>query len=264
MRINKRYIGAAIIAPFIIFIFLGGIYLKLFTIALSIGGLYEFYKTVKVKGYKPISWAGYLLLIIYYLLNNDFEKMMILLVVASILLLCIPVLDTKINFIDISLTIFGFIYVGIFLSFIYLVNIKTQGNYLVWLIFLASWLCDTFAYYTGKYLGKRKLCPSVSPNKTIAGSIGGLLGSAIALTIYGLFLGNKIPHITLGHYTLLGLLCGVFCQFGDLIASSIKRYVGIKDYSNLIPGHGGILDRFDSIIFAAAIVYIYLTYVVVV
>lgn len=264
MKINKRYIGAAMIAPFIAFIFLGGIYLKLFTIVLSIGGIYEFYKTVKVKGFNPISVAGYLLLVVYYLINNDLELMMIALVLASILLLCIPVLNTKINFIDISLTIFGFIYVGIFLSFIYLVNAKVHGNYLVWLIFLSSWLCDTTAYYIGKYFGKTKICPLVSPNKTLAGSVGGLFGSAIALTIYGVVIADKVPSMALYHYTILGIICGVFCQFGDLIASSIKRFVGIKDYSNLIPGHGGILDRFDSIIFAAAIVYMYLTYVVVI
>lgn len=264
MKSNSRYLGALILAPLVIFIFLGGIYLKVLTIVLSVFGLYEFYKTVKVKDYKPISTIGYVLLALYYIFNNNLEILAILLILATFVLLCIPVIDIKYNFIDMSLTLLGFMYVGIFFSFIYLVNIKPSGQYLVWLIFISSWLCDTTAYYTGKYLGKHKLCPDVSPKKTIEGSIGGLLGSTIACGVFGLILGKYIPNIAIYHYFIIGAICGVFCQFGDLVASSIKRYAGIKDYSNLIPGHGGILDRFDSILFSAVVIYMYLSYVVVI
>ncbi|MPQ42406.1 phosphatidate cytidylyltransferase [Clostridium tarantellae] len=262
MKSNNRYLGALIMAPFIIFIFLGGIWLKYFTIALSVLGLYEFYKTVKVKKMKPIVFMGYLLLALYYLTDNNFEILSYMIIIATFILLCVPIINLKYNFIDVSITLLGFIYVGVFFSFIYLVNSKYGGQYLVWLIFLSSWFCDTMAYYAGRLFGKHKLCPKVSPKKTIEGSLGGVLGSTLACVIFGIILSKYYPIVSISNYLVIGILCGVFCQLGDLVASSIKRYVGIKDYSNLIPGHGGILDRFDSILFAAVVVYFYLTFIV--
>lgn len=262
MKLNNRYIGAAMIAPFILFIFLGGIYLKGFTILLSIAGLYEFYKAVKEKKINPISIIGYLLLAVFYLLGNNFEYIMYIVVLFTVILLIIPVVNLKYTFIDVAITLIGFLYVGILFSFIPLVNNKPSGEYLVWLIFIGSWVCDTAAYYSGKYLGKRKLCPEVSPKKTIAGSIGGLLGSALGCGVFGIIVSSYVSEVQVIHFFLIGTLCGIMGQFGDLVASSIKRYVGIKDYSNLIPGHGGILDRFDSILFNAVVVFYYLTFVV--
>lgn len=250
------------IAPFIIFIFLGGIYLKAFTIVLSIGGLYEFYNALKEKEFKPVPLIGYLMLALFYLTGNKFDILTFIIIFATFILLCLPVIDLKYTFIDVGLTILGFIYVVVLFSFIPLVNIKPSGEYLVWLIFLGSWLADTVAYYSGKYLGKKKLCPKVSPKKTIAGSIGGFLGSTVGCGIFGIIVGNYVPNVQLIHFFLIGALCGIMGQFGDLVASSIKRYVGLKDYSNLIPGHGGILDRFDSILFNATVVFYYLTFIV--
>lgn len=262
MKLNNRYIGAAMIAPFILFIFLGGIYLKGFTILLSIAGLYEFYKAVKEKKINPISIVGYLLLAVFYLLGNNFEYIMYIIVLFTVILLIIPVVNLKYTFIDVAITLIGFLYVGILFSFIPLVNNKPSGEFLVWLIFIGSWVCDTAAYYSGKYLGKRKLCPEVSPKKTIAGSIGGLLGSALGCGVFGIIVSSYVSEVQVIHFFLIGTLCGIMGQFGDLVASSIKRYVGIKDYSNLIPGHGGILDRFDSILFNAVVVFYYLTFIV--
>lgn len=259
MKSNSRYLGALLIAPFIIFIFLGGIYLKAFTIVLSVLGMYEFYKSVNTKDFKPVTLIGYFMLIAYYITGNDFKVLSFIIIITTFLMLCVPVIDVKYTFIDVSLTILGFIYVGLFFSFIYLVNIKNGGEFLVWLIFIASWLCDTTAYYVGRLFGKHKLCPKVSPKKTIEGSIGGMLGSTLACGIYGIVIYKYYNIIPIYHYFIIGAICGVFCQFGDLVASSIKRFVGIKDYSNLIPGHGGILDRFDSILFAGTIVFFYLT-----
>ncbi|MGL5245800.1 MAG: phosphatidate cytidylyltransferase, partial [Sarcina sp.] len=254
MKSNNRYLGALIMAPFIVFIFLGGGWLEAFTIFLSVVGMYEFYKTVKVKEMKPIVFMGYLLLALYYYTGNNFEILSYMIIIATFMLLCIPVINFKYNFIDVAITLLGFIYVGIFFSFIYLVNSKDGGQYLVWLIFLSSWFCDTMAYYAGRFFGKHKLCPKVSPKKTIEGSLGGVLGSTIACVIFGMIVSKYYFIIPMSAYFIIGILCGVFCQFGDLVASSIKRYVGIKDYSNLIPGHGGILDRFDSILFSGVVV----------
>lgn len=262
MKSNNRYLGAAMIAPFIIFVFLGGMYLKGFIFALSIVAIWEFYNALEEKKFKPIRSVGYILLAIYYILNNNFELMMYVLVVAAFILLILPVINLEYTFIDVSLTLLGFIYCGILFGFVYLVNAKPSGEFLVWIIFIGSWLSDTAAFYSGKLFGKHKLSPKVSPKKTIEGSIGGLIGATIFTGIFGVIVQRYINIMPIYNYFIIGALCGIFGQFGDLVASSIKRYVGIKDYSNLIPGHGGVLDRFDSIIFSATVVFYYLTFII--
>jgi len=262
---NKRYIGAVILLPFLIFLVIGGPFLKYGLMVLSLGGMYEFYKACKKKNYNPMKFIGYAMCLIYYLTLKsklDGNLLMAIIVLALIIMLCIPVIKLEYTFIDIAITLLGFVYVAVFFSLITLVNYKEHGAYLLWLVFISSWLCDTTAYYAGRFLGKKKLCPKVSPKKTIAGSIGGLLGSTAACTIFGIYINSVGVSISIIHFVVIGLLCGVFCQFGDLIASSIKRYVDLKDYSNLIPGHGGILDRFDSILFSSVIVYYYITLIV--
>lgn len=262
MKSDNRYLGAAMIAPFIIFVFLGGIYLKGFVFAISIMALWEFYNALKEKNLKPIKSIGYILLIIYYLLNNNFEYMMYIIVIATFILLILPVINLEYTFVDVSLTVLGFIYCGILFSFVYLINAKNRGEFLVWIIFIGSWLSDTAAYYCGKNFGKHKLSPKVSPKKTIEGSLGGLIGAIVFTGVFGIVIQHYTNIMPIYNYFLIGALCGLFGQLGDLVASSIKRYVGIKDYSNLIPGHGGILDRFDSIIFSATVVFYYLTFII--
>ncbi|MBR5969895.1 MAG: phosphatidate cytidylyltransferase [Lachnospiraceae bacterium] len=152
--------------------------------------------------------------------------------------------------------IFTFLYAPVMLSFFYLIRRLYGGEWFVWLPFLA-WACDTCAYLAGRAFGKHKLCPALSPKKTVEGAIGGLLGSALIAGAYGLIL----PHYTAYNERvvwaclLIGLLCGVLSQLGDLLASGIKRDKGIKDYGSLIPGHGGVMDRFDSVIFMLPVVY---------
>lgn len=262
MNLNSRYLGAIVLAPLLVFVFLGGLPLKIFTIVLSICGLYEFYNALKSKNIRVMSIVGYALLIIYYLINNDFRLMLYIIILAIVISLMIPIVNSKYSFIDVSVTFLGFIYVVMLFSFIPLVNVKVNGKYFVWLIFIGSWLSDTAAYYSGKYLGKKKLCPNVSPNKTIAGSIGGLFGATIGCGLFGIILGRFIPEVAIIHYFLIGALCGIMGQFGDLVASSIKRSVGLKDYGNIIPGHGGILDRFDSILFNGVVVFYYITFII--
>ncbi|MGH4122349.1 MAG: phosphatidate cytidylyltransferase [Clostridium sp.] len=264
---NNRYIGALILAPLVIFLFLGGNYLKYLVMVLSLLGMHEFYKVSRKKHYKPMGLIGYILCIVYYLnMGNDFSSSfnIYILIGTIFLMLCIPVIYTTYNFVDVALTIFGFLYVAVFFSFIVFTNSKPYGGYLVWIIFICSWVCDTSAYYSGRYFGKggiHKLCPKVSPNKTIEGSIGGLLGSTIGCVIYGFVISKYGVPIPLYHFAVIGVICGIVGQFGDLIASSIKRFVGAKDYSSLIPGHGGILDRFDSILFVSVGAFYYITFV---
>ena len=152
---------------------------------------------------------------------------------------------------------FAFFYCGIMISFIYRIRMLEDGAYLVWLIFFASWLCDTCAYFTGVTLGKHKAFPVLSPKKTWEGCVGGVLGSTVIALVFAIILGDKItcfgsPLISI---PIIVFFCSILSIFGDLAASGIKREHEIKDYSNLIPGHGGIMDRFDSVIFISPVVY---------
>ena len=154
-------------------------------------------------------------------------------------------------------TVFCFLYAPVMLSFLFLIRELEYGYLLVWLPFLA-WVCDTFAYFAGMACGKHKLCPLLSPKKTVEGSVGGVIGTMAASTLFGI----ALPQMS-GYYNerviwaclLIGLAVGVLSQLGDLLASGIKRDRGIKDYGTLIPGHGGIMDRFDSVLFVSPVVY---------
>lgn len=261
---DKRYLGALFLSPLIIFLFVGGVYLKYLIMLLSIMGMYEFFKIVKKKEINPLSYIAYIFCLLYYILFvgkeiTNYKAIFSLIILLLVVMLCVPIINEKYNFIDVAVTLLGFFYVTILFSLIVQVNSKDYGKYLVWLIFISSWLCDTSAYYVGKYFGKNKLCPRVSPKKTIEGSIGGLMGSTIFCGLYGMFITNKGVNIPLYNFYFIGIICGILSQFGDLVASSIKRHVDVKDFSNIIPGHGGILDRFDSILFASAVVYYYIT-----
>lgn len=125
------------------------------------------------------------------------------------------------------------------------------GQYVYLLVFVAAWITDTFAYFTGVFFGKHKLCPKISPKKTVEGSLGGIVFCVISFMIYGVVLsavnGGKIVPNYIG-LAVIGLVMSVLSQTGDLLASVIKRTYGVKDYGKLFPGHGGVLDRFDSVL----------------
>lgn len=151
---------------------------------------------------------------------------------------------------------FSLIYAPVMLSFVFLTRELESGIYLVWAIFISSWISDTCAYLVGVFIGKHKLAPVLSPKKSIEGSIGGIAGSAIVGALFGLYL-DKV--LGAGEFVVLLAVVSaagsVISQVGDLAASAIKRNHDIKDYGKLIPGHGGIMDRFDSVIFTAPITY---------
>ncbi|WP_163192643.1 phosphatidate cytidylyltransferase [Clostridium thermarum] len=262
---NNRYVGALLISPFIIIIYLGGYYLVGFTMVLALLGMHEFLNAVKKSGSKPFSFICYAAAVVYYallILNRNSNHIDAFLIMLTLVLLCIPVINTKYNFIDAAISLLCVLYVAVFFSFIPLINLKPFGNILVWLVFITSWSCDTTAYYFGRFFGKTKLCPKVSPKKTIEGSLGGILGSTLITFAFGYMVESNYNIMPIANYAVIGILCGIISQFGDLVASSIKRYVDIKDYSKLIPGHGGILDRFDSIMYSSVVIFYYLTIVV--
>ena len=148
-------------------------------------------------------------------------------------------------------------YAPVMLSFIYLVRVLPYGIYTVWMIFISSWICDTCAYLSGMLLGKHKLAPVLSPKKSVEGAIGGIVGSALVGALYGYFIVEAViseQQIT-WIFVLISAVGAIVSQVGDLAASAIKRNHEIKDYGKLIPGHGGVMDRFDSVIFTAPMIY---------
>ena len=158
---------------------------------------------------------------------------------------------------QVTAAIFSFLYAPVMLSFVYLTRACTHGIYMVWMILISSWGCDTCAYAIGMLIGKKKIFPLLSPKKSLEGCIGGVLGAALLGWLYGHFL---VESVLLDRTVswLIALICAmgaVMSILGDLAASAIKRNHDIKDYGNLIPGHGGIMDRFDSMIVTAPMIY---------
>jgi phosphatidate cytidylyltransferase len=250
--------------------------LAVFIIALA--GMNEYYDSVSNAGYRPIRILGYITCLpiafigIYGNLDalqgyielfksiNYFSFALYAIVVA--LFSSAVFFHDRYNPVDIALTVLGMIYVSFLFSFIVLTRNLVNGGYYIWLIFIGAWATDTAAYFTGRFFGKIKMLPAVSPNKTLEGSIGGVVGSLLATVLYGLILNNAgyIGVIPIYHFMIIGILSGIISQLGDWTASAIKRYTKIKDYGKLFPGHGGVLDRFDSIIFIAPLIYFYISF----
>ena len=152
---------------------------------------------------------------------------------------------------------FGMFYVGTMLSYVYQIRTLNNGLYLAFLVFLCSWGCDTCAYCVGVLIGKHKMAPKLSPKKSIEGAVGGVLGSALLTALYCFIFRNhmNIDATEIVILAVIAAVAGLISMVGDLCASAIKRNYDIKDYGHLIPGHGGILDRFDSMIITAPIIY---------
>lgn len=230
---------------------------------ISLIGFFELARVFHMQ-WKIPGFIGYIATIGYYvLIRLEYQEYLIPLFIAYLILLLAAYVFTfpKIKAVDIMAVYFGMFYVVLMLSYVYQVRQMEDGVYLVWLIFLCSWGCDTCAYLVGVMFGKHKLAPVLSPKKSIEGSIGGIVGSALLGLLYAYIFKE---HIAMSNdMVLIPVICAIgaiISQIGDLAASGIKRDHEIKDYSHLIPGHGGILDRFDSVIITAPIIFYLATY----
>lgn len=257
---KTRVLSGLIMLPLAILVFLGGKILMLACFAIGVMGVREFFNGFRALEVKPAYPVAYISAFALYAINlfvSNFQWYMLWFFGAVILslLYLFKIEERKLE--DAMATITGIFYV-IFFSF-HVTLVEQTGEYgiLVWLIFLTAFGTDVMAYFSGYLFGKHKLCPTISPKKTIEGSIGGILGSVVLCGVFGYFLAERI----LIHCVIIGVLGGVVSQFGDLTASIFKRKMGIKDYGNLIPGHGGILDRFDSVLFTAPMIYYYIVLV---
>lgn len=275
--VERLISGIILVAIAIVTIMLGGDVLLITTGIISVIGYFELIRVYKLEKSVP-GIIGYIATVGYYILLKLLDGNIIkkdlrghmgmesknfigeyLIFFAIIFIICLMasyvLTFPKYKADDIMVCFFGFFYVVVMLSYIYQVREIKEGTYLVWLIFLSSWGCDTCAYLVGVMFGKHKMAPVLSPKKSIEGGIGGVLGAALLGFIYAsIFKDSLRPNAQ----TMYAIVCGVgglVSQIGDLMASGIKRDHEIKDYSRLIPGHGGILDRFDSMIVTAPIIF---------
>ena len=167
----------------------------------------------------------------------------------------------KLQFSRLALTFAAITYITFAFNALALLRYMPYGSYIYLMVFIGAWTCDTFAYFTGRLFGRHKLAPTLSPKKTIEGSIGGMLFTVGGFALYGFIIESTVEYIEANYLELciMGLALSVVSQIGDLFASLIKREFGVKDYSRILPGHGGIMDRFDSIL-AVSIVLLVLCY----
>ena len=262
---KTRILSGLIMVPLLAVLYFGGEVLRIACFIIGIAGLYEFMKGFKSMDIKPSYPIGCVFALLLYGIDTLriwsgvyrpelYMCWLVLLVVCSCLYL-FKFDERKLE--DGMATIIGVVYIVLFSYHVVLVD-QTVHSILVWTIVFSAFGTDIFAYFTGYALGKHKLCPKISPKKTIEGSIGGIFGSMLLCGLFGWFAAGGVYFV---HTLAIGAIGGIISQAGDLTASVFKRKMGIKDYGNLIPGHGGVLDRFDSVLFTAPLVYYYIIFV---
>ncbi len=244
---------------------LGGIPLALTLLAISMIAYRELTKALMCatdhKRLNALEIIGLLGVAAYYaaVYFSDREVLLLMCIVAVFMaeMFLYVVTFPKYNATQVVAAVFAFLYAPVMLSFVYLTRMCPQGIYMVWMILISSWGCDTCAYVVGKLIGKKRIFPVLSPKKSLEGCIGGVAGAALIGGLYGYFFVEKAfadQNVT----WIIAFICAVgavMSMVGDLAASAIKRNHDIKDYGNLIPGHGGIMDRFDSMIVTAPMIY---------
>ena len=254
---KTRILAGLLLAPLLVVVWLGGWPLLIATFLVAALGLREFFSSFEKIGIKaslPVGWSA---LVAFYgimilgTLQVWLQAWFFGVILASLLLL-FQIEKRKLE--DAMATTTGVFYIVYFSAHVVMIDQIPGYEPLVWLVLITAFGTDTMAYFTGVFLGKHKLCPNISPKKTIEGALGGLAGSVIFSSLFFRVYDPALVY----HGLALGLLGGIISQFGDLTASIFKRKMGVKDYGTLIPGHGGILDRFDSVLFTAPTVYYYI------
>ena len=246
-------------------IYFGGWVLWGVLLLISLIGMFELARVFEAQFTVP-SYVCFLVAAGYYLLVRFEQELFVLpLMMVSVILLLISFVIgfPKIAFTQVLACFFSIFYVAVTMCCIYRIRELDGGAYLVWLVFLGAWGSDTCAYCVGRLIGKHKAFPVLSPKKSWEGCIGGVLGAALLGFAYALIFQSKITAVgsPVLAFPVICACASILSQFGDLAASGIKRQHEIKDYGKLIPGHGGILDRFDSVIFTAPATYLLLTLV---
>lgn len=259
----KRVLTTVLGLPIVAIVFLYGNQYVIGSVILvvSIICMYEYFTAIK-KVSKPIQWLGYLsnVFIIGAMLIPE-EKLIQLVafsipVILLILFLQVIITDMKTTFKDVAYTLVGILYIPFFFMFLELLRCMENGKILLAYTFVISWSTDIFAYLIGKSFGKHKFS-RISPKKSIEGCIAGIIGAVVMSLIYiyiaNHFWGTEYLYVTI---VIISFVLSVLSQIGDFVASSVKRFVDMKDYGNILPGHGGMLDRMDSLVFIAPFMYL--------
>jgi len=238
---------------------LGGGWLALISWAVAVIAFMELTRALKCRrGLTVLGLAGVACYYLTLYLSEDHTLLMMCIVGVFLAYLFAYVMTfPKYRVEEVMEAVFAFFYAPVLLSFVYQTRMSGQGIYMVWMILISSWGCDTCAYVVGKLIGKKKIFPVLSPKKSLEGCIGGVLGAALIGWLYGFFFVERV-YADERIAWVIAVICGagaVMSMVGDLAASGIKRNADIKDYGRLIPGHGGIMDRFDSMIVTAPMTY---------
>ncbi len=261
---KERTVSAiVIVVAALVSILPGGIVLAAVLYVVSVIGFLELTRACGVRKEEKINSleiTGIVAITCYYpvmYFAQDSAYAVMIIVMALIAVMSVYVFGyPKYHANQVMDTYFALIYAPVMLSFVFLTRQLENGIYLVWMIFISSWISDTFAYLAGVLFGRHKLAPVLSPKKSIEGSVGGIVGAALFGALFGAYMDSVLSR---ERFVLILAVVGgvgsVISQVGDLAASAIKRNHDIKDYGKLIPGHGGIMDRFDSVIFTAPITY---------
>jgi len=268
--LKHRVITAAVGVPLVILaIWFGAPWFSLLIAAAALAGTYEFYHMANFDRREPLIYLGLLWTLAlvlsphYPYKSPDVLPIVITatMLISLICLLCRPSKEGA--FRNWAWTIVGALYVGWMLSYWLSLRGLEDGRNWVYLAMLTTFANDTGAFFIGRAMGKHRLAPAISPTKTWEGAIGGLISAILGAIVIAMVL-NLISPFAFGYWQiiLLGFLVGFFAQLGDLVESLLKRNMGVKESGNLLPGHGGILDRFDSLIFVGAVVYYYVIWVV--
>lgn len=277
MFVTRLISGIVLVAIALLAFIFGGEILLGISVFISIAGYLELCRAVGVKEkdkkINALEIVGIIGILAYYAVLYFFpavEEGNAAMSMGNVLYAVIPVIGVfmlsmllyvvcfpKYRSEQIMANVFNFLYAPVMLSFIYLTREQEAGKYIVWLILISSWGCDTCAYVVGMLIGKKKIFPVLSPKKSLEGCIGGVVGAGLIAALYAIFaVENVFPdkRVTIA-ITVICMVGAVMSQVGDLAASAIKRNHEIKDYGKLIPGHGGIMDRFDSVIVTAPMIY---------
>ena len=245
----------------VLLVYFGGLPMLVAIAVAAIVGLREFYVAFD-KADKPLHWVGYAATLGYFTAIHFFGAGYWLLIAITVFIIvvqaCLVIFYKHLPIRECVIAVYGFLYVTFLLSFIVLIRQHDLGQYFVWLVFTTAFGCDTFAYTTGVTLGKHRLANSPSPKKSIEGVVGGIIGAGLVGLVYGLLMnhfGNPPSNFVI-IAIVVSLVGAVFSVIGDMAASAVKRHTEIKDFGKLFPGHGGVMDRIDSIIMVAPIVYL--------
>lgn len=261
--ISRVVSGAALIVLLVVAVYLGGWFLTAGAIILPFFLLYDVLQVIKAAGKKPYAPLLYLQAALLFPAYEFFgaEGVLFLYMAVLMLIFLYALFDRQYSFENVLYTVLAMLYPLLpagALLYLTRLNDPMQVSIFIVIACLYPSLADMGGYFSGMLFGKKPLCPKISPKKTVAGSVGAFL----APTIFGILAGwamNQFVYdgISFIHYIILGMLCGVFAQVGDLSASMLKRHCGVKDFGTYIPGQGGTMDRFDSILACGMVVFVY-------